>query len=549
MVVIRSGARILADQLVVHGVDTVFCVPGESYLDVLDALHDKPRIRVITCRHEAGAANMAEAYGKLTGRPGVCFVTRGPGATHASIGVHTARHDSTPVILFIGQVGRSFSGREAFQEVEFRDMFAPLAKWATQIDQPERVPETVSRGFHTAAGGRAGPVVIALPEDMLAERVEVPDAQPYHVTHARPSPDELTRMREAIERARRPIVIAGGGGWSADAARELQRFAEANRLPVTASFRRQDYLDNSSPSYAGHLGVSIDPALARRVRESDLVVALGTRLGEIPTAGYTLLEPPKPRQTLVHVHPEPDELGRVYRPDVAINAHAVPTISALADLPPVDAPWAQWTEDARRDFLNWQVALPANRGVDLGGVVSLLEKRLPAEAVIVNGAGNYTAWAQRFYTYTAYRTQLAPTSGAMGYSVPAAIAAGLVDPSRPVVCFAGDGCFLMSGQELATATQYGVKVVFLVVNNGMYGTIRMHQERRFPGRVIATDLVNPDFAAYARAFGLHSEVVQETDEFPAAFERAMEASGSALLELRVDPDVITPGRTIDQFRS
>lgn len=549
----RTGARVLVDALIGHGVDTIFCVPGESYLAALDACYDsQPTIRVVVCRHESGAANMAEAYGKLTGRPGVCFVTRGPGATHASIGVHTARQDSTPMILLVGQVPRGVAGRDAFQEVDYGHMYGGrgMAKWAAEADAPGRLPELVSRAFHTASAGRPGPVVLALPEDVLTEATDTADAEPYH--HAGPSPAaaELERVRDLLARSRRPVVVVGGGGWTTQAARDIQAFAEANALPVAATFRRQDYVDNSSPSYAGHLGIGVDPPLAALVRDADLVLAVGTRLGDIPTAGYTLLTPPETHQTLIHAHPEPAELGSVYRPDLPIVSTGPAMAAGLAGLGPVDSSaWADRTATAHSDFLAWRrrSATPS-RGVDMAEVIDHLAATLPADAVIANGAGNYAAWCQRRYPFTTYRTQLAPTSGAMGYGVPAAIAAKLVHPTRTVVCFAGDGCFLMTGQELATASQYGLDIVFIVVNNGMYGTIRMHQERHYPGRVVATELDNPDFAAYARAFGGHGEVVEDTGEFAAAFDRARKAGGPALLELRVDPDLITPDATIGEIR-
>ncbi|GAA3732330.1 acetolactate synthase-1/2/3 large subunit [Spinactinospora alkalitolerans] len=547
----RTGARALIDALIAHGVDTIFCVPGESYLAALDACYEsQPRIRVITCRHESGAANMAETYGKLTGRPGICFVTRGPGATHASVGVHTAFQDSTPMILFVGQVPRAARGREAFQEVDYRQMYSGLAKWAAEVDTADQLPELVDRAFYTAGSGRAGPVVLALPEDVLTESTEAADAEPRELVEPRPSPGDLERVRELLRRSRSPLVIVGGGGWTSQAARDLQAFAEANALPVAASFRRQDYIDNTSPSYAGHLGIGIDPSLAQRVRGSDLILAVGTRLGDVPTAGYTLLSPPEPTQTLVHAHPDPDELGRVYHPDVAIVASGPAMAAGLARLDPVDSsPWADQAGAAHEEFLAWQRrGNTASQGVDMSSVLGHLATTLPDDAIITNGAGNYTVWAQRCYTFHTYRTQLAPASGAMGYGVPAAIAAKLVDATRSVVCLAGDGCFLMNGQELATAVQYDLDVVFLVVNNGMYGTIRMHQERHYPGRTMATTLENPDFAAYARAFGAYGEVVEKTAEFPEAFERARAFGGPALLELRTDPELITPDATIADLR-
>ena len=544
----RTGGQILVDQLRVHGVDTAFCVPGESYLAVLDALHDS-EIRLIVCRHEAGAANMAEAYGKLTGRPGICLVTRGPGATHASVGVHTAFQDSTPLLLLVGQVARGMLGREAFQEIDFRAMFAPVAKWADQVESADRVPELVGRAFATATAGRPGPVVLALPEDMLSEETDAADAAPSVAVRAHPGADDLERLRDLLAGAERPLVLVGGGGWSAGAAEDMLAFCEGSELPVGTSFRCQDYVDNHSRVYVGHVGIGPDPKLAARVREADVLLVVGARLGEATTGGYTLVEPPRPRQTLVHVHADPEELGRVYGPALAINAGSPQFAAAARALEPLDpAAWRVETQRARADYrANLRHgSLPGE--LDLGEVLAHLRDRLPEDAILTNGAGNFSIWPHRFYEYRHYRTQLAPTSGAMGYGVPAAVAAKLVHPERTVVCFAGDGDFLMTGQELATAVQYALPFVVLLVNNGMYGTIRMHQERQYPGRVVGTELVNPDFAAYAEAFGAHGEMVERTDDFAPAFERALEARRPALLELRVDPEAITPRQTLTEIR-
>ncbi len=547
----RTGAEILVRQLAVHGVDTVYCVPGESYIAALDALRGaRDSIRLVVCRHEGGAANMAEAYGKLTGRPGICFVTRGPGATNASIGVHTAFQDSTPLLLLIGQVARGHRGREAFQEVDYRAMFAPLAKWATEVDDPARLPELVSRAFTTAVSGRPGPVVLALPEDLLAERSGVADAGPYRAVQAHPGVGELAAMRELLAGASRPLMIVGGGGWTKQASRDILAFAEASNIPTGASFRCQDYVDNHSRVYVGDVGLAIEPKLAARIREADLVLAVGTRLGEATTSGYTLLDVPRPRQRLVHVHPGVEELGRVYQPDVAVNAGLPEFAAAAAALAPVDGSrWSAWAEAARADYLESLRHRPQPGDLDLGEVLACLRDRLPDDAILTNGAGNFSVWCHRYYQFRRYRTQLGPTSGAMGYGVPAAVAAKLLHPERIVVCFSGDGDFLMNGQELATAVQYGAGVVVLVINNGMYGTIRMHQERAFPGRPHGTDLVNPDFAALARSFGAHGEAVERTADFAVAFERALAAGGPALLELRVDPEAITPKATLSEIRA
>jgi acetolactate synthase I/II/III large subunit len=545
----RSGARILVDQLVVHGVDTAFCVPGESYIAVLDALRDAP-IRLVVARHEAGAANMAEAYGKLTGRPGICFVTRAPGATHAATGVYTAFQDSTPLILFVGQVPLEHRGREAFQELDYTDAFGALTKLAIEVEEAEQFPEVTARAFQTAVSGRPGPVVVALPEDVLSDAADVEDAAQFSPARAAPSPEDLARVRGLLRAVERPLVVVGGGGWSATAATDLQVFAEASALPVAASFRRQDYIDNTSPCYAGVLTIGHDASLARRLREADLLLVIGSRLGDIATRGYTTLEPPRTPQTLVHVHADPEELGRVFQPDLPIVAGSAEFLAAARALEPVDGSHrAAWVESAHADFLT---SLRHERGpgdLDVGDVMEHLRERLPGDAILTNGAGNYTVWCHRFYSFSRYRTQLAPCSGAMGYGIPAAIAAKVVHPERTVVCVSGDGDFLMSGHELAAAVQEELPIVVLVVNNGMYGTIRMHQERLFPGRVVATDLANPDFAAWADAFGAYGEVVLRSEDFPEAFERALEQNRPALLELRVDREAITPRQTISQIRA
>ena len=546
----RTGGQAIVDALVTNGVDTVFCVPGESFIAVLDALHDVPQVRVITCRHEAGAANMAEAYGKLTGRPGIAFVTRAPGATHASIGVHIARQDSTPMILFVGQVARGMRGREAFQEIDYAQVFGGLAKWAAEIDDARRVPELVARAFHTAISGRQGPVVLAMPEDMLRDEVDVAGAGYVTRTAAHPGAAELARLRAMLAGAERPLVILGGSGWDEDACAAMRRFAQRNALPVTCSFRRQALFDNRDPHYAGDLGIGPNPALAERVRSADLIVAVGARLSEAPTGGYTLIEAPLPRQKLVHVYPDPDELGRVFQPALAINAGPAEFARALDGVEPIASPrWREHTAAARRDY---EAALQPGepRGeLDLAHVVRWLSARLPDDAIVCNGAGNYNTWLHRFFEYKQFGTSLGPTAGAMGYGFPAAIAAKLRHPERVVVAFAGDGCFLMSGHELATAVQYGVNVVVLVINNGMYGTIRMHQERHYPGRVVGTDLVNPDFVALAHAYGAHGALVERTTEFAPAFEAALAAGTPALLELRTDPDAITPRTTLTALRA
>jgi acetolactate synthase-1/2/3 large subunit len=540
----RTAAQILVDQLVVHDVDTAYCVPGESYISVLEAVGQSP-IRLYTTRHEAAAANMAEAYGKLTGRPGICLVTRAPGATHAAVGVHTAYQDSTPLVLLVGQVPRRHLGRESFQELDYARMFSEMAKWVATLEDPAAVPELVSHAFHTATSGRPGPVVIALPEDAQDDEADVADAAPYRPARASASAEDVERARELIAAAERPLIVVGGGGWSERAGRDVLAFAEASHVPVAASFRRQDYVDNASPVYAGPLTIGMDPALAARVREADVVLALGTRLGEIATQQYSLLELPRPRQRLIHVHADPDELGRVYEAELPIVSGS-PEFAAR--LGPVDGSHrTAWVEGARADYLANLQAQPLPGTLQLADVMAYLRERLPEEAVITNGAGNYTVWAHRFYEFRQYGTQLAPCAGAMGYGVPAAVAAKLLQPQRPVVCISGDGDFLMSGHELATAAQYGAAIIVLVVDNGMFGTIRMHQERHF-GHGVATDLVNPDFVAYAESFGAFGARVERTEDFAAAFEAALDEQRPALIALRVDPEAITPRATLSQIR-
>lgn len=541
----RHGGQILVDQLKIQGVERVFCVPGESFLAALDGLRDSG-IDVVVCRQEGGAAMMAEAHGKLTGRPGVAFVTRGPGATNASAGVHVAMQDSTPMILFIGQVGRPMRDREAFQEVDYRAMFAPLAKWAGQIDDTARIPEYLSRAFHVAQAGRPGPVVLALPEDMLSATADTADAPPATVAQAGLAPEATRAILDRLTRAERPMAIVGGAGWSAQAGRDLARLAETLALPVAAAFRRQDYLDNRHPCYAGDAGIGINPRLARRLREADALLALGPRLGETTTGGYTLLSIPAPAQDLIHIHADPDEPGRVYRPALAFAASPARAVAQLAEAAaPVDRPARRaWLEAARADADAWAEPQETPGALKLEQVARWLSDTLPDDAIITNGAGNYAAWVGRYYRFRGWRGQLAPTSGSMGYGLPAAIAAKLRHPDRCVVCFAGDGCFQMTMQELGTAAQTGAAVIVLVCDNGMFGTIRMHQERRYPGRISGTALQNPDFAALARSYGAFGETVTETEAFPAAFARARAAGGPALLHLKMDPRALSPRLTL-----
>ena len=546
----RGGGEILVDALEIHGARRVFGVPGESYLPVLDALYGaRNRIEFVVCRQEGGAAYMAEAYAKLTGTPGLCFVTRGPGATNAGIGVHAAMQDSTPMILFIGQVARGQAGREAFQEIDYNQMYGAIAKWTARIDDPARIPEYLSRAFHTAVSGRPGPVVLALPEDMLAERVAVADTGPYRVVGAHPGKADMAALRELLAGAKRPLMIVGGGGWSEQASVDLEAFAKANNLPAGAAFRRQDCFDNHDPRYVGHVGLGIDPNLGERVREADLILAVGPRLGEMTTGGYTLMTPPEPAQTLVHVHPGAQELNSVYRAELAIQASPEHFAAAARAMKRVDhAAWDDWTGAARADYLKFIEPLRNPGDLQLAEIMVWLRDTLPADAIVTNGAGNYSIWQHRFYRWRKFRTQAAPTVGSMGYGVPAGVAAKLAHPDRVVVSFSGDGCFLMNGQELATAVRYRANAIFIVVNNGMYGTIRMHQERTYPGRTLGTDLSNPDFAALARAYGANGEVVEKTEHFAAAFERALDADLPSLIELRIDPEAITPTATLSGIR-
>jgi acetolactate synthase-1/2/3 large subunit len=545
----RPGGRILVDQLQLHGAEHLFCVPGESYLAVLDALHDSS-IKVTVCRQEGGAAMMAEAYGKLTGRPGICFVTRGPGATNASPGIHIAQQDSTPMILFVGQVDRGMREREAFQEVDYRAVFRSATKWTTEIDDPARIPEIVSRAFHVATSGRPGPVVIALPEDMLIETAAVADARPYQMFEAAPDPADLARLQQFLAGARRPLVVAGGSRWDQQAVDGLVRFAERFELPVAVSFRRQSLFPAGHPNFVGDIGVGANPKLVEYARSADLVVLLGGRFSELPSQGYTVLSIPAPAQKLVHVHPGSEELGRVYQPDLGINVSPRAFIRAMAELRPETPPDRRsLLADVRALYRQWNDEPTEVPGAfNLGQVICQLRERLPPDALIANGAGNFATWVHRFYRFERFGTQLAPTSGSMGYGVPAGVAAARIDPSRTAVVVAGDGCFLMNGQEFATAIQYELPVIVIVVDNGMYGTIRMHQEREYPGRVVATTLRNPDFATYAKAFGGHGERVESTAEFMPAFDRALASGKPSIIHCLVDPEAITPARSLSTIR-
>ncbi len=547
---LRTAAEVLVDQLIVNGVEHAFCVPGESYLAVLDAFHDRA-IKVTVCRQEGGAAFMAEAAGKATGRPGICFVTRGPGATNAAHGIHIARQDSTPLIMFVGQVARDMKEREAFQELDYRAVFGGMAKWATEIDDPARVPEIVSRAFYVATSGRPGPVVIALPEDMLTERVAVANAPPFEPVETWPGASEMMKLQKLLWAAERPIMLLGGSRWSPAAHAAIARFAERFALPAVTTFRRGPLFDALHSCYAGDLGIGPNPKLIARIKAADLVLMVGGRLGELPSQSYTLFDIPGPQMTFVHVHPGAEELGRVYKPHLAI--HASPTAFAAAAeglQPPNEIKWAAETKTAHADYLEW-TEKPTDQpgGVNFGAVMVWLRENLPADAFVCNGAGNFAAWIHRFFRFRYFPQHIAPTSGSMGYGVPAAVGIKRLYPERQVVCIAGDGDFLMNGQEYATAVQYDLPFITVIADNGLYGTIRMHQEREYPGRISATILKNPDFVAYARAFGGFGVLVEKTEDFPAAFRAAEKSGKPAVIQLKIDPEAITPATTLTKIRT
>ena len=546
---ILSGAQLVVAALQVHGVEMAFSVAGESYLEVLDALVDAPDIRLVTCRQEGGAAFMAEAYGKLTGKPGVLLVTRGPGACNASIGIHTAFQDSTPLVVLVGQVARNQLDREAFQEVDFRRMFAPLAKWVAQIDMAERVPELINQGFQIAVSGRPGPVVLALPEDMLRDRCAAAVSGPYRAVRAHPGAADLGELRRLLAAAERPIGLVGGSGWSDKACRDIAGFAQTNDLPVCCSFRRQDIVDNRLPCFVGDLGTGASPSLVARVKQADLLLAVGTRIGEITSQSYSLLGIPEPGKALIHVHASAEELGRVFRPSLAIQSGMPEFAAAVAMLAPVAAPrWSSWRETVRAEYEAGLIPPSSSSSLDLVEIMRWLRDRLPSDAIVTSDAGNFSGWPNRFLQYRRPGRQLGPTSGAMGYGVPAAVTAKLVYPDRLVVGFCGDGGFMMTGQELATATLEGTGPIIMVFNNGMYGTIRMHQERRFPGRVVGTALKNPDFLALARAYGIFGASITKTEQFAPAFEEAVSGRRAAIIELKMDPEMITTRTTLSEIR-
>ncbi len=551
----RTGGQLIADALIGQGADMAFCVPGESYLEILDGLYDRKKsFDLITCRHEQGAANMAEAYGKLTGRPGVCLVTRGPGACNASIGVHTAYQDSTPMIMIVGQVPRPFLGREAFQEVDYEAMFGPLAKWAYQIKTIEEIPGVIKRAFETTLSGRPGPVVLAVPEDILREKSGVSDATDHRRLRPQPDPADLNALEKALAEAERPIVMVGGGGWTEGAKATLQGFIDRFDLPGCCGFRRHDSFDTLHHNFVGDVGIGPDPALLVRIKESDLLIVIGARLGEMTSQGYSLMSKDESRKKLVHIHADSRELGRVFPPRIGIVSGMTELGEALLYINPLKPPkWGAWREAARADYEANRVGSEHVGGkLDLRACMAILDAALGDKAVITVDAGNYSGWPQRFLSYGGvhgeYRRLLGPTSGAMGYAVPAAVAASAVCPDHTVIGCVGDGSFGMTGQELATAVQFGLKPVIIVFNNGIFGTIRMHQESRHPGRVIATDLGTTDFAAQAHAHGAESFAVEKTEEFAPALERALKANKAALIELRMDPDIITTRTTLKAIR-
>src|SRR5215472_12139182 len=545
----RTGGEILIDQLSVQGVRHAFCVPGESYLAALDAFYGSD-IELTVCRHESTAAIMAEAVGKVTNRPGICFVTRGPGATNASAGIHIAHQDSTPMIMFVGQVGRHMRGREAFQELDYRAVFGSMTKWATEIDDPARIPEIVSRAFHTACNGRPGPVVIALPEDMLTERVSAPDATAFTPAEIWPGASEMNRLQELLAAAKRPIALVGGSRWSEQATAAFMRFAERYALPVATTFRRGHLFDSLHPCYAGDLGIGPNPKLLARVKGADLVLLIGSRLSEMASQAYTVFDIPEPQMKLVHVHPGAEELGRVYHPHLAINAAPTEFCVELEKLqPPKDIAWRGESDTAHADFLAWgEKATPVPGAVNLGEIMVWLRENLPEDAIVTQGAGNFSGWVHRFYRVRKFDGLVGATSGSMGYGLPAALAMQTLHRDRVIVCVSGDGDFLMTGQDFATAVQYNLPVIVLVADNGIYGTIRMHQEREYPGRVIATNLRNPDFVGYALAFGGYGAVVEKSADFPGAFAGARASGKPSIIHLKVDPEAITPTATLTGIR-
>ena len=533
----RHGGQILIDQLKIQGVDRVFCIPGESYLPALDGLYESG-IQTIVGRQEGGVAMMAEASGKLTGRPGIAFVTRGPGASNASAGIHIAFQDSTPMILFVGQVDSSHRDREAFQEVDYKKMFSPLAKWVAEIDNIERLPEYISRAFNVALSGRPGPVVLSLPEDTLFAKSDIPDAPKANPSKQMVSEEDVNEVIDKLKRAKNPFIIVGGSGWSSEAAENLGKFAKSMGIPVGTSFRCQDYLDNRHPNYVGDVGIGINPALLKRIKLADCVLVLNARLGEMTTGGYSMFDIPKPKQYLIHIHPDPNELGSVYQPDIGLVCNSAEFIKKAVNNSKEHQNKSPTKE--RANYQAWQKPLTTPGNVKMEVVIKTLSNILPEETIITNGAGNYNGWLHRYFTYKGWRTQVGSTSGSMGYGLPAAVAAKLIHHDKEVICLSGDGCFQMTMQEFGTACQYGLNIIIIISNNSVYGTIKMHQEKAFPGRPSGTSMVNPNFAELAKSYGGHGEVVLSTDQFSGALERARNSNKPAILDLRTDPKAINP---------
>ncbi len=547
----RNGGQLLVECLLALGATKSFGIPGESYLAVLDALHDTPgRLDFVLCRNEGGASFMAAAYGKLAGKPGICFVTRGPGATNASIGVHTAMQDSVPMILFVGQVGTDMKGREAFQEVDYKAVFGTMAKWAVEIDQVERIPEIVSRAWTMAVSGRPGPVVIALPEDMLTSLTTAPVLSgPVDLVEPAPAASTMKQVREMLVSAKRPVILYGGCNWKDGSMAIVQRFAEASDIPVVAVFRYQDQYDNASPTFCGEAGVGMVASIKELLKNADVILAINNRFGENSTDGYTLFEVPQPQQKIIHVHGSDLEIGKIYRPALGIHSGPNAFAGALGALEPIKGGWAEWRAKARAAYEKGFELPDLPSPVDMGKVTAFLNDVLPDDVILTNGAGNFTVWPNRFFKFGPRARLLAPQSGAMGYGVPAAVAAKVAHPDRTVVCFAGDGDFQMNCQELATALQHGAQPIILLLNNGIYGTIRAHQERTYPARVSGTSMINPDFVALAKSYGFHAERVESTIDFAAAFERARASKTGALLDLDISPEALTPRQTLSQMRN
>mgnify|MGYP006092597395 FL=1 len=533
----RHGGQILIDQLKIQGVDRVFCIPGESYLPALDGLYESG-IQTIVGRQEGGVAMMAEASGKLTGRPGIAFVTRGPGASNASAGIHIAFQDSTPMILFVGQVDSSHRDREAFQEVDYKKMFSPLAKWVAEIDNIERLPEYISKAFNIALSGRPGPVVLSLPEDTLFAKADIPDAPKVNPSKQMVSEEDVNEVIDKLKLAKNPFIIVGGSGWSSEAAENLGKFAKSMGIPVGTSFRCQDYLDNRHPNYVGDVGIGINPALLKRITSADCVLVLNARLGEMTTGGYSMFDIPKSRQYLIHIHPDPNELGSVYQPDIGLVCNSAEFIKKAVNNSKEHQNKSPTKE--RANYQAWQKPLTTPGNVKMEVVIKTLSNILPEETIITNGAGNYNGWLHRYFTYKGWRTQVGSTSGSMGYGLPAAVAAKLIHHDKEVICLSGDGCFQMTMQEFGTACQYGLNIIIIISNNSVYGTIKMHQEKAFPGRPSGTSMVNPNFAELAKSYGGHGEVVLSTDQFSGALERARNSNKPAILDLRTDPKAINP---------